>query len=223
MHPRIYLPKAVRKQNAYTRRFAAATTTTRHPYYTRSNKSKIMAEYEADNAVVRESLAQVQGEMNLFRGNMETILELLQSQRNPTSDAANVTRATGVTISDTAVGTTVDPLAKTMVPNSGNRQVVPTDPARLVAAYPWGMPHHLAASLASGGAFFPHSTLVAAAGNSGFHWVLPALQTTSSIAADPDDNQGQVPDDPLDNEDDNRGPRLHFQIPVQTAQPASTS
>lgn len=38
-----------------------------------------MAEYEADNAAVRESLAKVQGEMNLFRGNMETILEILQS------------------------------------------------------------------------------------------------------------------------------------------------
>lgn len=57
MHPCIYLPKAVRKQNAYTRHFTAATTTTRHPYYTRSSKSKIMAEYEPDNAAVRESLA----------------------------------------------------------------------------------------------------------------------------------------------------------------------
>lgn len=59
--------------------FAAAATMTRHPYYTYSSKSKIMAEYEADNASVHESIVQVQGEMNLFRGNMETILEILQS------------------------------------------------------------------------------------------------------------------------------------------------
>lgn len=222
MHPCIYLSKAVRKQNAYTRRSAAATTTTRHSYYTRSSKSKIMAEYEADNTVVRESLAQVQGEMNLFRGNMETILELLQSQRNPTSTAANVTRTTGMTIAVTAAGTTVDPPAESVVPNSGNLQMVPTDPARLAAAYPWGMPPHLAASLTSGGAFFPHSALTPAAGNSGFPWVLPALQTTLVIAADPEDNQGQVPDDLPNDEEDYRGPHLHFQLPSQTAQAAST-
>lgn len=190
MHPCIYLRKAVRKQNAYTRCFAAVTTTTHHPYYTRSSKSKIMVEYEADNAAVHESLGQGQGEMNLFKGNMETILELLQSQRNPASVAANVTRAAGVTIVDTAAGTTVDPPAETVVPNSGNRQVVPTDPARIAAAYPWGMPPHLAASLTSGGAFFPHSALATAAGNSGFPWVLPALQTAPVIVADLDDHQG---------------------------------
>lgn len=152
MHPHIYLPKAVRKQNAYTRRFAAATTTTHHPYYTRSSKFRIMAEYEADNAVVCESLAQVQGEMNLFRGNMETILEILQSQRNPASTTANVTRAAGVTIPDTTIGIIVDPSGEIVVPN---RQVVPMDPTRLAAAYPWGMPPHLAASLASGGSVLP--------------------------------------------------------------------
>lgn len=173
-----------------------------------------MAEYEADNAAIRESLTQVQGEMNLFRGNMETILELLQSQRNATSIATNITSAAGVTIPNTATGTTVDPPAETMVPNSGNCQVVPTDPARLASAYPWGMPLHLAASLASGGAFFPHSTLAVAARNTGFPWVLPTLQTTPIIVADPDDNQGQVPDDLPNDEEDYQGPRLHFQLPV---------
>lgn len=190
MHPCIYLPKAVRKQNAYTCHFSVATTTTRHPYYTRSNKSRIMAEYEADNAAVRESLAQVQGEMNLFSGNMETILEILQSQRNPASVAANVTRVAGVTIPDAATGTTVDTPAEIVVPNSGNCHVVTTDPSRLVAAYPWGIPPYLAASLANGGAFFPHSTLAfaVAAGNIGFPWALPTLQTTLVNVVKPDDN-----------------------------------
>ena len=79
-----------------------------------------MAEYEADNAAVRESLAQVQGEMNLFRENMETILEILQSQRTPASTAANVTHAAGVTNSTAAAGTTVETPAETFVPNPGN-------------------------------------------------------------------------------------------------------
>lgn len=56
-----------------------------------------MVKYGADNAVFRESLAQVQGEMNLFRGNIETILEILQTQRGPASTAANVTHVVGVT------------------------------------------------------------------------------------------------------------------------------
>lgn len=196
------LAKRSQKTKCYTHRFATATMTTRHSYYTRSSKAKIMAEYEADNAAVRESLAQVQREMNVFKGNMETILELLQSQRNLASATANVTRDAGVTISDTAAGTTVDPPAETVVRNAGDLQVVPMDPARVAATYPWGMPPHLAASLTGGGAFFPHSALATATGNSGFPWVLPALHTTPIITADPEDNQGQVPDDlPNDDED----------------------
>lgn len=49
MHPYIYFPKVVRKQNAYTRHFASVTTMTHHQYYTCSNKSRIMAEYKADS------------------------------------------------------------------------------------------------------------------------------------------------------------------------------
>lgn len=77
----------------------------------------------------------------------------------------------------------------------------------------------------SWGAFFPHPTLsaAAAAGNAGFPWALPTVQTTPVIAADPENNQGQVPDDTPDNEDDYRGPCLHFQIPNQTAQAANVS
>ncbi|XP_050877159.1 uncharacterized protein LOC127080911 [Lathyrus oleraceus] len=48
--------------------------------------------------------------------------------------------------------------------------MVPINPTRLVAAYPWGMSPHLAASLASGGAFFPHSDLTVVAGSVGFPW-----------------------------------------------------
>lgn len=181
-----------------------------------------MVEYEAENVVVRESLARVQGEMNLFRGNMETILEILQPHRDPASAAVNVTHSAGVTIPTAVAGTTVDTLTEPVVPNSGNRHMVPVDSVRLAAAYPWGMPPHLATSLASGGAFFPHSALFAAAA-AGFTWALPTFQTTLVDAADPDNNQGQIPDDLPNDVEDYRGPRLHFQIPNQTAQDASAN
>lgn len=171
-----------------------------------------MVEYEVDNDVVRESLAQVQGEMNLFRGNMETILEILQSQRTPASNAANITHAVGVTIPTTADGPTVKTPAETVMPNPGNCQMVSADSARLVAAYPWGMPPHLAASLTHWGDFFPHPALstATAVGNTGFPWGLPNVQTTLVDAANPENNQGQVPKDTHDAEDDYRGMRLHF-------------
>lgn len=127
-----------------------------------------------------------------------------------------------MTIPDAAACTTVGTPAETVVPNSGNRQVVPTDPTRLATAYLWGMPPHIAASLASGGAFFPHSTLVAAVGNVGFPWALPTLQTTPINVVESGDNQGQVPDDLPDDEEDYQGPRLHFQLPNHTAQAEST-
>lgn len=82
---------------------------------------------------------------------MEIILEILQSQRNPASTAANITHAAGVTIPTDVAGLTVDTPAETIVPNSGNCQMVPMDSARLAATYPWGMPPYLAASLAIGG------------------------------------------------------------------------
>lgn len=55
-----------------------------------------------------------------------------------------------------------------------------------------------------------------------FPWALPTLQTTSVNVVEPDDNQGQVPDDLPNDEEDYRGSRLHFQLPNQTAQAAST-
>lgn len=103
--------------------------------------------------------------------------------------------------------------------------MVPTDSIRLVAAYPWGMPPHLVAHLASGGAFFPHPALSASAavGNTGFPWGVRTIQTPSVNASNPETNQGQVPNDTPDTEDDYRGPHLHFQIPAQTAQAVSAS
>lgn len=79
--------------------------------------------------------------MNLFRENMETILEILQSHRNYASTATNVTHATGATISTDAAGTTVETPAETVVPNYGNRQMIHVDSARLAAPTRGECPH----------------------------------------------------------------------------------
>lgn len=96
-----------------------------------------MADFEADNTVVRESLAQVQGRINLFQGNMEAILELLQTQRAPASANPannNVTRAAGVTNHATVASATTETPVETVVPTTENRQLVPADMNRLVVA-----------------------------------------------------------------------------------------
>lgn len=187
-----------------------------------------MADFEADNAVVRESLSQVPGRMDLFQGNMKAILELPQTQRapasaNPADD--NVTRAAGVTNPATATGATVETPVETVVPTTENCQLVPADMNRLTAAYPWGMPLNFSAHFAHGGAFFPHPTLIApaATGNPAFAWGIPTVQTPPIDVANPEDNQGQVPNETPDAEGEYRGPCLHFHIPSQVAQPASAN
>lgn len=112
---------------------------TRHRYYTRANKSRIMADYESDNVVVRETLAQVHGRMNLFQGNMETILEILQTQRAPTSanpTSANVTHAAEVTNSTVDVAAYVETLVETVAPTTVNHHLVPSAANRLAISYP---------------------------------------------------------------------------------------
>lgn len=166
---------------------------TRHHYFARANKSKIIADFEANNADVRESRAQVQGIMDLFQGNMEAILELLQTQRAPASTNPadnNVTRDAAVTNPTTAADATVETLVESVVPTTENRQLVPADMNRLVVAYPWGMPQNFASHFTNGGAFFPHHTLVAhaAARNPVFQWGIPTVQTPPVDISNPEDN-----------------------------------
>lgn len=50
---------------------------------------------------------------------------------------------------------------------------------------------------------------------------MPTIQTPPVDDANFEDNQGQVPIETPDNKDEYRGPRLHFQVPSQAAQPAN--
>lgn len=157
-----------------------------------------MVDFEADNVVVRESLAQVQGLLDLFQGKMEAILELLQTQRASASANTaddNTTRAAGVADHTATVGDTVETPMETVVPTSENRQLVLADMNRLAAAYPWGMPQNFAAHFTNGGSFSPHQTLTATAatGNPAFPWGIPTVQTPPIDDANPEDNQGRVP------------------------------
>lgn len=97
-----------------------------------------MADYKSDNADVKETLAQVQGIMDLFQRNMETILEILQAHRdsiyaNPT--AANVTNVVGVTNVTAHVAATVETLMESVSPTIVNHHLVPSTVNRIVVAY----------------------------------------------------------------------------------------
>lgn len=105
----------------------------------RANKSRIMANYESDNTAVSESLAQVQGRMDLFQGNMETILKILQTQRASTSAnpaAGNITHVVGVRNATIIVDATIETQVETVAPTTGNCQLVPTILNKLTASYP---------------------------------------------------------------------------------------
>lgn len=167
--------------------------------------------------------------MNLFRGNTETILEILQTQRDSTFAnpvVANVTHAAEVTNVTADVAATIETPVETLTPTTLNHHLVRHAMNRLVATYPCGMPLNFAAQFANGGDFIPYQALVAPnfVGNVVFLWDVPTIQTPPTVdAANPEDNQGQVLAKTPDNEDEDeyRGPRLHFQIPSQAAQPAN--
>lgn len=85
---------------------------TNHRYYTKANKSKIVDNIEYKNVVVKETLTQLQGKMDLFHGNIEVIMEYLQAQKTTTSVnptiVAIITNVTDVTISVVDVSTTIE-------------------------------------------------------------------------------------------------------------------
>lgn len=76
---------------------------------------------------------------------METILEILQTQRASTSAAANATHVIRVTNVTVDVATAVETLMETVSPTTVNHQLVPADLNKLDVAYPWRMPQNFAA------------------------------------------------------------------------------
>lgn len=139
-----------------------------------------MAGYESNNAVVKETLAQVHGIMDLLRGNMETILEIIQAQRASTSanpTVANVTNVVGVTNATVDVVATIKTLVETVVQIAVNQHMFPSVENRLAVAYSWGIHSNFSAQFANGGAFLPHQALIAlnAVGNVVFPLGAPTI------------------------------------------------
>ena len=66
------------------------------------------------------------------------------------------------------------------------------------------MPQNFVAHFTNGSAFFPHQTLSAhiAAKTAIFPWGVPTVQTPPVDATNLEDNQGQVPTEPPDVEDE---------------------
>lgn len=185
-----------------------------------------MADFETENVVVKETLAQVQGKMNLFQGNMETIMEYLQTQKvvasaNPASDV--VTNANVVTTTAGVVATVETPV-EIVVPSAMDHPMFTFSSNKLVDAYPWGMPLNFASQFANGGVFIPHQAFASPTtiGNSAFPWGVPMVQTPQTVdVANPENTQGQVLFETPDDDAEYRGSRLHFHIPSQAAQYAN--
>lgn len=115
-----------------------------------------MADIEYENHVVKETLAQFQGKMDLFQGNMEAVMEYLQAQKVTTS--ANLDVAVIVT-NDVDVTTTIIDAATIKTPVDNVVQPVVSQPMfqvgpnRHVVSYPWGLPPNYASQFTNRSAF----------------------------------------------------------------------
>ncbi|XP_050908999.1 uncharacterized protein LOC127122752 [Lathyrus oleraceus] len=86
-----------------------------------------MADLEQENATYRETLAQVQGRMYTFQGNMNTILEYLQAQKATTSTSA--ANPASVVVTDAiAVTTSIDAVVDTVIQHVNLNQGVQIPP-----------------------------------------------------------------------------------------------
>lgn len=131
--------------------------TTRHWYYTKANKQRIVSEYEQENVATREALAQLQGQMG-------TILKHLQAQRDNVV-VVNVIDVVAITIAgDTALVMVdlVDTIVQLVVVI---HPLFQTGPSRFVAAYPWGIPHNYTPQFSSGNTFVTYHPFVSSSSN----------------------------------------------------------
>lgn len=94
-----------------------------------------MADIEQENATYRETLAQVQGKIDTFQGNMNTILEYLQAQKATTStSAANLT---SIVVTDAIIVTTsIDAVVDTVIQPVVSQTICRPGPSRHAIAYP---------------------------------------------------------------------------------------
>lgn len=173
-------------------------------------------------------MAQFQGKMDAFQGNMNTILDYLQAEKATTSTSV-ANPASAVITNVIAVTTSVDVVVDTVV-QSVSQPIFHLGPSRHAIAYPRGLPPNFTPQAANGNAFVPYQPFVIHPANGNpvsYPWrmtilspqmvnvnnreILPeqALQTSALV----------VVETPNDNEDEYRGPTLHLCLPPRATQP----
>lgn len=150
--------------------------TTTHCYFTRSNKKRIMSNFEQENDATRESLALLQVQMG-------TILEHLQIHRDNVVIVNQVDATPMVAAVDTTL-VVMDPTDPIVPPIAVSQPLSHVGPSRLVAAYPWGMPHNHNPQFAIGNSFMPYMPFPAAPTNLNhvaFPWGMHNLYSAQGV------------------------------------------
>lgn len=93
-----------------------------------------MADLEQENDTYRDTLAQVQGKMDTFQGNMNTILEYLQAQKATTSTSP--ANPTSVVVTDVIVVTTSVDVVVDIVVQPVIQPICHPGPSKHAIAYP---------------------------------------------------------------------------------------
>lgn len=89
-----------------------------------------MVDMEQENATYRETLAQFQGKIDTFQGNMNTVLKYIQAQKATTSYLT-------VVVTDLVVFTTsVDVVEDTVIQPMVSQPICQSSPSRHDVAYP---------------------------------------------------------------------------------------
>lgn len=190
-----------------------------------------MADLEQENATYRETLAQFQGKMDTFQGNMNTILEYLQAQKATTS-TSDVDPASVVVTDAIVVTIFVDAIVDTVIQYVVSQPSYQPGPSRHVIAYPWGLPLNFTPQASNGNAFVPYQSFVvhSANGNSIVHpWGMttryPQMVNVYNREIHPEQvlqtSTPVIVETPNNNEDEYIGHTLHFRLPHRATQPTA--
>lgn len=158
-------------------------------------------------------------------------MEYLQAQKATSSTSA--ANPASVVVTDAIVVTTsVDAVVDTVIQPVVSQPICQPGPSRHAIAYPWGVPPNFTPQVGNGNDFMPYQLFVvhSANGNVVAH---PWGMTTHSPQMVNTENREINPEQVLqtsvlvivktlnDNEDEYRGPTLHFRLPPRATQPTT--
>lgn len=111
---------------------------------------------EQENATYRETLAQFQGKMYIFQGNMNTIMEYLQAQKATTSTTYANPATNVVTDATIVITTTTDTTVNTIIQPAVSHPIYHPGPSKHTASCPLGLPPNYTPQVANGSACMPY-------------------------------------------------------------------